>query len=145
MAEWVLKNNKHAGATTNTLPGARCLYLSIRGAGNGCLKKGMQFRNGLCGCPICHSFRPNERLWSDAVLCETFRLNGTLLLIVFVKEKIGFHGQKVLRLCLESIVLEDKQERRKKFQRLRTTHQTQLAMTKVKRAVLLSKTRRQRS
>ncbi|MGN0986157.1 MAG: DUF4118 domain-containing protein [Candidatus Enterenecus sp.] len=32
-AEWVLKNNKHAGATTNTLPGAKCLYLSIRGTG----------------------------------------------------------------------------------------------------------------
>ena len=33
VAEWVLKNNKHAGATTNTLPGAQCLYLSIRGTG----------------------------------------------------------------------------------------------------------------
>ena len=30
MALWVLKNNKHAGATTNTLPGAKCLYLAIR-------------------------------------------------------------------------------------------------------------------
>ena len=33
VAEWVMKNNKHAGATTNTLPGAKCLYLSIRGTG----------------------------------------------------------------------------------------------------------------
>ncbi len=33
VAEWVRKNNKHAGATTNTLPNAKCLYLSIRGAG----------------------------------------------------------------------------------------------------------------
>ena len=33
VAQWVLKNNKHAGATTNTLPGAKCLYLSIRGTG----------------------------------------------------------------------------------------------------------------
>ena len=33
VAEWVLKNNKHAGATTNTLPNAKCLYLSIRGTG----------------------------------------------------------------------------------------------------------------
>lgn len=33
VAEWVMKNNKHAGATTNTLPGAQCLYLSIRGTG----------------------------------------------------------------------------------------------------------------
>lgn len=30
VAEWVLKNNKHAGATTDTLSGAECLYLSIR-------------------------------------------------------------------------------------------------------------------
>ena len=33
MAEWVFKNNKHAGATTNTLPSAKCLYMSIRGTG----------------------------------------------------------------------------------------------------------------
>lgn len=33
VAEWVLKNNKHAGATTNTLPNAKCLYLAIRGTG----------------------------------------------------------------------------------------------------------------
>ena len=31
MACWVQKNNKHAGATTNTLPSARCLYLAVRG------------------------------------------------------------------------------------------------------------------
>lgn len=30
VACWVLKNNKHAGATTDTLSGAKCLYLSIR-------------------------------------------------------------------------------------------------------------------
>ena len=30
VALWVLKNNKHAGATTQTLSDARCLYLSIR-------------------------------------------------------------------------------------------------------------------
>ena len=29
VAMWVHKNNKHAGATTNTLPGARCLYLPV--------------------------------------------------------------------------------------------------------------------
>ena len=33
VAEWVFKNNKHAGATTNTLPSAKCLYMSIRGTG----------------------------------------------------------------------------------------------------------------
>lgn len=30
VAAWVLKNNKHAGATTETLGSAKCLYLSIR-------------------------------------------------------------------------------------------------------------------
>nr|WP_294443950.1 sensor histidine kinase KdpD [uncultured Blautia sp.] len=30
VAEWVLKNNKHAGATTQTLTNAKCLYLAIR-------------------------------------------------------------------------------------------------------------------
>lgn len=30
VASWVLKNNKHAGATTDTLASAKCLYLSIR-------------------------------------------------------------------------------------------------------------------
>ena len=29
-ANWVLRNNKHAGATTDTLSDARCLYLAIR-------------------------------------------------------------------------------------------------------------------
>ncbi len=31
VADWVVKNNKHAGATTNTLSHAQNLYLSIRG------------------------------------------------------------------------------------------------------------------
>lgn len=30
VAAWVLKNNKHAGATTDTLSSAKCLYLAIR-------------------------------------------------------------------------------------------------------------------
>ena len=30
VAQWVLRNNKHAGATTDTLSGAECLYLAIR-------------------------------------------------------------------------------------------------------------------
>lgn len=32
VAKWVQKNNKHAGATTNTLPDAKWLFLSVRGA-----------------------------------------------------------------------------------------------------------------
>ena len=30
VANWVLRNNKHAGATTDTLSNAKCLYLAIR-------------------------------------------------------------------------------------------------------------------
>ncbi len=30
VAQWVFKNNKHAGATTNTLGSAKCLYMAIR-------------------------------------------------------------------------------------------------------------------
>lgn len=33
VAQWVYKNNKHAGATTNTLGDAKCLYLAVRGSG----------------------------------------------------------------------------------------------------------------
>lgn len=33
VAEWVFKNNKRAGATSNTLSGAKYLYLAIRGSG----------------------------------------------------------------------------------------------------------------
>ncbi len=33
VAAWVMKNNKHAGATTDTLSDARCLYLAIRAGG----------------------------------------------------------------------------------------------------------------
>ena len=33
VAEWAFHNAKHAGATTNTLPSARCLYLAVRGQG----------------------------------------------------------------------------------------------------------------
>lgn len=31
VAKWVQKNNKHAGATTNTLPDTKWLFLSVRG------------------------------------------------------------------------------------------------------------------
>ncbi|MEG2198952.1 MAG: sensor histidine kinase KdpD [Anaerovorax sp.] len=32
VAQWVYKNNKRAGATTNTLAAAKCLYLAVRGS-----------------------------------------------------------------------------------------------------------------
>lgn len=31
VAQWVYKHNRHAGSSTNTLPGTKCLYLAIRG------------------------------------------------------------------------------------------------------------------
>jgi two-component system sensor histidine kinase KdpD len=34
VAGWVLKNNKHAGATTQTLSSAKCLYLAVRVGSN---------------------------------------------------------------------------------------------------------------
>lgn len=43
VAKWVQKNNKHAGATTNTLPDAKWLFLSVRGT------KGVM---GIVGIPI---------------------------------------------------------------------------------------------
>lgn len=46
VAEWVLKNNKHAGATTNTLPGAKCLYLSIRSTGGALAVVGIAVESG---------------------------------------------------------------------------------------------------
>lgn len=33
VAQWTYKNNKHAGATTDTLPGSKCLYLAVRAKG----------------------------------------------------------------------------------------------------------------
>ena len=45
-AEWVMKNNKHAGATTNTLPNVKCLYLSIRGNGGALAVVGIAVKGG---------------------------------------------------------------------------------------------------
>lgn len=43
VAQWVQKNNKHAGATTNTLSNVKNYYLSVRG---------MQEVMGIVGIPI---------------------------------------------------------------------------------------------
>ena len=45
-AEWVLKNNKHAGATTNTLSNAKCLYLAIQGTGGALAVVGIAVSGG---------------------------------------------------------------------------------------------------
>ena len=46
VAEWVFKNNKHAGATTNTLPNAKCLYLAVRGEGSALAVAGIAIEEG---------------------------------------------------------------------------------------------------
>ena len=46
VASWVQKNNKHAGATTNTLPNAKCLYLAVRGEGSALAVVGIAIEEG---------------------------------------------------------------------------------------------------
>ena len=46
VASWVQKNNKHAGATTNTLPNAKCLYLAVRGEGSALAVAGLAIEEG---------------------------------------------------------------------------------------------------
>lgn len=46
VAEWVLQNNKHAGATTNTLPSAHCLYMAVRGSDRVLAVAGIAIQNG---------------------------------------------------------------------------------------------------
>lgn len=45
VAQWVVRNNKHAGATTDTLPHARGLYLSVRGTQGGMAVVGIPIHN----------------------------------------------------------------------------------------------------
>ena len=51
VAKWVQKNNKHAGATTNTLPDSKWLFLSVRGT------RGVM---GIVGIPIAGYVRPGR-------------------------------------------------------------------------------------
>lgn len=46
VADWVYRNNKHAGATTDTLPGAKCLYLSVRSEDTVLAVVGIAISNG---------------------------------------------------------------------------------------------------
>ena len=63
VAKWVQKNNKHAGATTNTLPDSKWLFLSVRGA------RGAM---GLVGIPIAGYPIPDasEKNFMIAILSE---------------------------------------------------------------------------
>ncbi len=45
-AEWVFRNNKHAGAATNTLPNAQCLYMAVRGTGGALAVAGIRLGDG---------------------------------------------------------------------------------------------------
>lgn len=63
VAKWVQKNNKHAGATTNTLPDAKWLFLSVRGT---------QGVMGIVGIPIAGYAVPDafEKNLMIAILSE---------------------------------------------------------------------------
>lgn len=63
VAKWVQKNNKHAGATTNTLPDAKWLFLSVRGT---------QGVMGIVGIPIVGYSMPDafEKNLMIAILSE---------------------------------------------------------------------------
>lgn len=63
VAKWVQKNNKHAGATTNTLPDAKWLFLSVRG---------VQGVMGVVGIPIVGYSLPDafEKNLMIAILSE---------------------------------------------------------------------------
>lgn len=63
VAKWVQRNNKHAGATTNTLPHAKWLFLSVRGT---------QGVMGIIGIPMAGYFIPDafEKNLMIAILSE---------------------------------------------------------------------------
>ena len=63
VAKWVQRNNKHAGATTNTLPSAKWLFLSVRGT---------QSVMGIIGIPIAGYSIPDafEKNLMIAILSE---------------------------------------------------------------------------
>ncbi|MFR8331536.1 MAG: hypothetical protein ACLU9S_03430 [Oscillospiraceae bacterium] len=63
VAKWVQRNNKHAGATTNTLPDSKWLFLSVRGT---------QGVMGIVGIPIAGYSIPDafEKNLMIAILSE---------------------------------------------------------------------------
>lgn len=90
VAQWVRKNNKHAGATTNTLPDSNWLFLSVRGT---------QDVMGVVGIPIagyavpgtfeknlmiailseCGTSQERIRLQEEALQAQKERLQASLL------------------------------------------------------------------
>lgn len=86
VAKWVQKNNKHAGATTNTLPDSKWLFLSVRGT---------QEVMGIVGIPIVGYSVPDafEKNLMIAILSECglsqerIRLQSECELDCIAKEK----------------------------------------------------------
>ena len=76
VAKWVQKNNKHAGATTNTLPDSKWLFLSVRGT------RGVM---GIVGVPI-----------AGYVVPDAFEKNLMVALL-------GECGLSQERICLEAV------------------------------------------
>lgn len=79
-AQWVSKNNKQAGATTDTFPGAKCLYLAVRGRGGGM---------AVAAIPVANFAKPDsfEKNLLLAILDECG--------LVLEKEKINREKQRV--------------------------------------------------
>nr|WP_122012316.1 sensor histidine kinase KdpD [Maliibacterium massiliense] len=85
VAQWVFKNNKHAGATTSTLPGAKCLYLAVRGNAQVFAVVGVAMDDGAVG-----TYETNlliAMLGECALALEKVQLNQT-------KNEIALKAQK---------------------------------------------------
>lgn len=80
VAEWVRKNNKHAGATTNTLMNAKNYYLSVRG---------MQGVMGVVGIPI--KGYPELDAFEKNLLIAILNECG----IIIERRRLGYEKQKI--------------------------------------------------
>lgn len=88
VADWVLKNNKHAGATTNTLSNAQNLYLAVRGT---------QGVMGVIGIPS--KYYPNLNVFEKNLMISILNECGIVL------ERIKFRNEK------QEIEMETQRER----------------------------------
>ncbi len=86
VAQWVQKNNKHAGATTHTLPDSKWLFLSVRGS---------QGVMGIVGIPIVGYTVPDafEKNLMIAILSEC-GLSQERIRLQEEKNKVAFQTQK---------------------------------------------------
>ena len=86
VAKWVQRNNKHAGATTNTLPDSKWLFLSVRGT---------QGVMGIVGIPIAGYSIPDafEKNLMIAILSEC-GLSQERIRMQEERNKAAFQAQK---------------------------------------------------